>query len=93
MITFLRDCGPSNPQALAGPRRRYHQGLCRKYRECRKVPFMPAVQARMRRFSDPRVASLFKAYPPAVRARLMALRELLLDTAQRTAGVGPLTRP
>lgn len=45
----------------------------------------------MRRFSDPRVASLFKAYPPAVRARLMALRDLVLDTAARTAGVGRLT--
>jgi hypothetical protein len=42
----------------------------------------------MRRFSDPRVASLFKAYPAAVRAELMALRELVLDTAERTAGVG-----
>lgn len=45
----------------------------------------------MRRFGDSRVASLFKAYPPALRARLMALRELLLDTAARTAGVGRLT--
>ena len=52
---------------------------------------MLAVQARMRRFSDPRVASLFKAYPPAVRARLMALRDLVLDTAARTTGVGRLT--
>ena len=52
---------------------------------------MLAVQARMRRFSDPRVASLFKAYPPAVRAKLMALRELVLDTAARTTGVGRLT--
>ena len=79
------------PQALAGPFRLYHQGLCRKYRECRKVPFLLAVQARMKRFSDPRGASLFKAYPAAVRARLMALRELVLDTAARTAGVGALT--
>src|SRR5882757_2213797 len=45
----------------------------------------------MRRFSDPQVAALFKAYPAAVRAKLMALRELVLDTAARTAGVGPLT--
>ncbi|HZB56543.1 MAG TPA: hypothetical protein VE527_23110 [Reyranella sp.] len=30
----------------------------------------------MRRFSDPRVASLFKSYPPAVRASLMELRDL-----------------
>jgi hypothetical protein len=45
----------------------------------------------MRRFEDPRVASLFKAYPPALRTKVMALRELLLDTAARTAGVGRLT--
>ena len=45
----------------------------------------------MRRFSDPRVASLFKTYPPAVRAKLAALRELVLDTAERTTGVGRLT--
>jgi hypothetical protein len=45
----------------------------------------------MRRFGDPAVASLFKAYPPAVRARLMALRELVFDTAAVTAGVGRLT--
>ena len=37
------------------------------------------------------VASLFKAYPPAVRTRLMALRDLVLDTAARTTGVGRLT--
>src|SRR4051794_30734100 len=55
----------SHPQALAGPFRQPHQALCRKYRECRKVLFMLAVQARMNRFSDPRVASLFKAYPSA----------------------------
>lgn len=45
----------------------------------------------MRRFADPRVASLFKAYPPGLRARLMALRELVFDTAARTEGVGRLT--
>jgi uncharacterized protein DUF1801 len=45
----------------------------------------------MKRFDDARVAALFKAYPPALRSRLMVLRELLLDTAARTAGVGRLT--
>jgi hypothetical protein len=45
----------------------------------------------MRRFSDSDVASVFKAYPPGIRAKLMALRELVFDTAARTAGVGPLT--
>ena len=45
----------------------------------------------MRRFSDSDVASVFKAYPPRIRAKLMALRELVFDTARRTGGVGPLT--
>ena len=45
----------------------------------------------MRRFSDKDVASVFKAYPPDLRARLMALRELVFDTADQTAGVGRLT--
>jgi Domain of unknown function (DU1801) len=45
----------------------------------------------MKRFADIRVASLFKSYPAGVRDRLMALRELVFDTAARTRGVGPLT--
>jgi hypothetical protein len=45
----------------------------------------------MRRFSDGAVAAVFKAYPPDVRARLMALRELVFDTAAGTPEVGRLT--
>ena len=45
----------------------------------------------MRRFSSNDVQSVFKAYPPTLRAKLMALRELVFDTAARTAGVGPLS--
>ena len=45
----------------------------------------------MKRFDDARVAAVFKAYPPGLRARLMALRELVFDTANRTAGVGRLS--
>ena len=45
----------------------------------------------MRRISDAGVASVFKAYPPGIRAKLMALRELVLDTADKTTGVGRLT--
>jgi hypothetical protein len=45
----------------------------------------------MRRFSDSAVASVFKAYPPALRSRLMAMRELVFDTAAKTAGVGRLS--
>ena len=45
----------------------------------------------MRRFSDSAVASVFKAYPPGLRVKLMALRELVFDTAEKTAGVGRLS--
>ena len=45
----------------------------------------------MRRFGSNDVQSVFKAYPPGLRAKLMALRELVFDTAAGTAGVGPLT--
>jgi hypothetical protein len=45
----------------------------------------------MKRFSDSGVAAVFKAYPPALRAKLMALRELVFETAHKTAGVGQLT--
>jgi hypothetical protein len=45
----------------------------------------------MRRFSDKDVVSVFKAYPPDLRAKLMALRELVFDTADKTPAVGRLT--
>ena len=45
----------------------------------------------MRRISDSGVASVFKAYPPGIRAKLMALRELVFDTSEKTTGVGRLT--
>lgn len=45
----------------------------------------------MKRFADPAVASVFKAYPAEVRRRLMALRALVFDTAAATDGVGRLT--
>ncbi len=45
----------------------------------------------MKRFADKNVAGVFKAYPPAARARLMALRALIFDVAARTDGVGRLT--
>ena len=44
----------------------------------------------MRRFGDARVAAVFKNYPPDLRTRLMALRELVFDTAAGTSGVGRL---
>src|SRR5437763_1442754 len=45
----------------------------------------------MRRFDDSRVAALFKAYPTGIRAKLMALRDLVFDVAAKTEGVGRLT--
>ncbi len=45
----------------------------------------------MKRFADPKVAAVFKAYAPATRKRLMALRETLFEVAAATEGVGALT--
>ena len=45
----------------------------------------------MKRFADRSVAAVFKAYPAPLRRRLMALRELLFETAARTEGVGTLS--
>jgi hypothetical protein len=38
----------------------------------------------------PEVAAIFAAYPSRLRARLLALRRLILDTAASTEGVGAL---
>jgi hypothetical protein len=45
----------------------------------------------MRRFSNISVTAVFKTYPPDLRAKLMALRELVFDTADKTPAVGRLT--
>lgn len=39
---------------------------------------------------DPAVDAVFHAYPKAVKATLLALRRLILDTARTTKGVGAL---
>lgn len=36
------------------------------------------------------VAATYASYPPALRNRVLALRELILDVAATTPGVGPL---
>jgi hypothetical protein len=41
-------------------------------------------------FSDPAVEAAFSAYPKILRAKLLALRRLILDTAATTEGVGEL---
>ena len=38
----------------------------------------------------PEVAATYGSYPPALRTRVLALRDLILDVAAKTAGVGPL---
>jgi hypothetical protein len=38
--------------------------------------------------SDPAVEAVFSAYPKTVKAKLLALRRLILDTAKTTRGVG-----
>ena len=40
--------------------------------------------------SDPVVDAVFDAYPKPVKARLLALRRLIFDTAKATKGVGAL---
>ena len=45
----------------------------------------------MKRFADPAVAAVFKAYPAGLRRRLMALRALVFEVAAGTDGVGRLT--
>jgi hypothetical protein len=39
----------------------------------------------------PEVAAVFAQYPPAVRRKMMALRNLIFETAATTPGVGKLT--
>jgi hypothetical protein len=41
-------------------------------------------------FSEPAVDAAFRAYPAPIRARLLALRRLIFDTARTTRGVGRL---
>lgn len=41
-------------------------------------------------FSDPAVKAAFDQHPPAIKARLMALRQLIFETAAGIDGVGPL---
>jgi hypothetical protein len=43
--------------------------------------------------SDPAVDGVFDAYPKPVKAKLLALRRLILDTAKATQGVGELEEP
>ena len=44
----------------------------------------------MKPITNPAVARAFEAYPPNMRRKLLALRELILETAAATEGVGEL---
>ena len=44
----------------------------------------------MKKIRNPEVAAVFAAYPGKTRAKLMFLRQLILDVAAETQGVGPL---
>lgn len=46
--------------------------------------------SRFRPFANPKVAQAIESYPPAVRTRLMALRETIFDVADATDGVGQI---
>ncbi|MCF8467587.1 MAG: DUF1801 domain-containing protein [Sneathiella sp.] len=41
-------------------------------------------------FSDLAVAATYKSYPGTVRRKLLALRQLIFETAEKTSGVGPV---
>ena len=44
----------------------------------------------MKSFQNTAVAQAFEAYPPNMRARLLALRELIFKVAVSTPGIGKL---
>src|SRR6266480_637992 len=49
-----------------------------------------AAKATRAGFSDPAVDAVFNAYPKPIKAKLLALRRLMFDTAKTTKGVGAL---
>ena len=89
----------SNPVRSVGshPSRESCQVDLRKGRTLGLVPRMSSqfsssrhIGSFMRPFRNPAVASAFEAYPPTVRPSLLALRELIFETAAMTDGVGAL---
>ena len=43
-----------------------------------------------KKIKNPEVAAVFKSYPKKIRTKLMFLRQLILDTAAETEGVGEI---
>jgi len=56
----------------------------------RKKAGRTAVREPTADISDRAVAAVFRTYPGPLKARLLALRRLIFDTAKATAGVGAL---
>ena len=50
----------------------------------------PPARRSARDLPDPAVAALFDAYPKPQKSKLLALRQLILDTARTTEGVGAI---
>jgi hypothetical protein len=48
------------------------------------------MEGAMKPFEDPAVARVFEGYPPSIRRKLLALRELIFRTAASIEGVGKL---
>ena len=44
----------------------------------------------LNKFENPQVAEVFNAYPNGIKEKLLLLRQLILDTASETEGVGEL---
>ena len=49
-----------------------------------------AARSKQHKIGNPSVAAVFSTYPPVVRARLLLLRQLILEVAATTHGVGEL---
>ena len=64
--------------------------VCRTWRSISKLRVARAATVLRSSVAVAGVAAVFKDYPPALRARLMALRALVFDVAAGTSGVGPL---
>jgi Domain of unknown function (DU1801) len=50
----------------------------------------PAANKSDAEFSDPALTAVFESYPKPVKAKLLALRRLIFETAKATRGVGAL---
>lgn len=59
-------------------------------RQTRSTPSLERLNPQMRPFTNPAVVQVFHAYPAHARQQMHELRELILDTAAHTDGVGEI---